>query len=240
MENTVMQFKLEKLLNSRNDWNNKIFKTYILDKIDNNDLNLDELKLRYKIEGYYLGFIKPDKYLVDGTLIEKKQEVKTIDEKIPSSLGFLEDPIKVEIEIIKTKSNFLTILNYSELIPAIKCILWSLDNKPKTTIDLLSHIMIRTEKGVILPLLDTIEGNNYTESNNALNMAISTDLLHTHRFKNKNGKWVFLYYNPTNKRQGYFYKGELWKLKDLSEINNVKMGTIQRRFQKMSIENAIK
>jgi hypothetical protein len=236
--NIEMQNKLENLLNSRNDWNNKIFKTYILDKIDNNDLNLDELKLRYKIEGYYLGFIKPDKYLVDGTLIEKKQEVKTIDEKIPSSLGFLEDPINIEFK--KTKPIVLSIDNYSELIPAIKCILWSLDNKPKTTIDLLSHIMIRTEKGVILPLLDTIEGNNYTESNNALNMAISTDLLHTHRFKNKNGKWVFLYYNPTNKRQGYFYKGELWKLKDLSEINNVKMGTIQRRFQKMSIENAIK
>jgi hypothetical protein len=239
MVNIELQKKLEKVLNSRNDWNNKIFKTYILDKIDNNDLNLDENKLRFKIEGYFLGFDKPDKYLVDGTLIEKKQEVKTKDEKIPSSLGFLEDPILKNIEFKKTKPIVLSIDNYSELIPAIKCILWSLDNEPKTKKDLLSNVMIRTENNVYLPLLDTITEEDYTEVNNAFNMAISTDLLHFQKFK-RNYKWVYLYYNPTDKRQGYFYKGQLFKLKDLSEINNVKMGTIQRRFQKMSIENAIK
>jgi hypothetical protein len=238
MVNLEIHNKIERLLSSRSDWNNKIFKNHILDKIDCIDVNLDEYKLRFKIEGYYLGFTKPEKYLVDGTLIDNNQKSKTKIEKI-SSLNFLEDQIKVENEIKKTKPNILTINDYSELVSAIKCLLWSFDNKPKTSKDLLSHIMIRMENNIILPLLDLIEGNDYTESNNAFNKAISLDLLHVHKMRNKTG-WVYLYYNPTDKRQGYFYNGSLWKLKDLSEINNIKSGTIQRRFQKMSIDNAIK
>jgi hypothetical protein len=241
MVNLEIRNKIESFLNSRTDWSNPKFRELVLErfKLNNNEFNLQDIKLRGKIEDLYNYFHRPEKYDENGKLKNSIEIPKSSQEKHSSSLGFLEDPIKNQKEIKKTKPNILTINDYSELISAIKCLLWSFDNTPKTSKDLLSHIMIHMENGIILPLLDSIEGNEYTESNNAFNMAISMDLLHLHKIRNKNG-WVFLYYNPTDKRQGYFYKGQLWKLKDLSEINNVKMGTIQRRFQKMSIENSIK
>lgn len=241
MVNKEVQNKIEEFLNSRKDWSNPKFKELVLYKFNLNeqDFQLQEIKLRGKIEDLYNAFINPVKYDENGKIKNSKTDTNSIPEKQSSLLGFLEDPIVKNIEFKKTKPIVLSIDNYSELIPAIKCILWSLDNEPKTKKDLLSNVIIRTENNVYLPLLDTITEEDYTEVNNAFNMAISTDLLHFQKFK-RNYKWVYLYYNPTNKRQGYFYKGELWKLKDLSEINNVKMGTIQRRFQKMKIQNAIK
>jgi hypothetical protein len=240
MVNKEVQNKIEEFLNSRKDWSNPKFKELVLYKfkLNDQDFQLQEIKLRGKIEDLYNAFINPVKYDEDGKIKNSKTHTNTIPEK-QLSIGFLEDPIVNITECKKTKPVVLSIDNYLELIPAIKCILWSLDNEPKTKKDLLSNVMIRTENNVYLPLLDTITEEDYTEVNNAFNMAISTDLLHFQKFK-KSYKWVYLYYNPTDKRQGYFYKGELYKLKDLSEINNVKMGTIQRRFQKMKIENAIK
>lgn len=241
MVNLEIQNRINTFLSSRKDWSNPKFKDLILERFNSNnqEFNLDEMKLRGKIEDLYNAFRDPIKYDENGKIKKSNSETYICsDEK--SILGFFEEPIIKNIKITKSKPVILTIKDYSELIAAIKCILWSLDNEPKTQKDLLTHIMIYAENNVILPLLDFIEGKDYTEINNAFNMAISTDLLHLHKVKNRNQKTVYLYYNPTDKRQGYFYKGELWKLKDLSEINNVKIGTIQRRFQKMSIENSIK
>lgn len=148
-------------------------------------------------------------------------------------------------ELVRKKTVIAVVESEDDLIPAIKCILWSNNNNLKTVKDLLTSVMKKDNSGNFIPYLEWVEliskGDklDYSEINNQINKAVSENELYLTKFRN-NGKTVYLYSNPTDKRKGYYYKGKLWKLKELSLINGVKEGTIQKRFQTMSIEQSIR
>lgn len=226
MDNLELYMRLQRILDQDKNGMNMKFRNHIEVKFYENpkEFLLDNEQLKIKINKIFTYFNDP-KNIETKENNFKKQYAKKTDE--------------TEINIENKKSIILTIANYSELILAIKCILWSLDNKPSTTKKLLDHIMIINDQGDAVPILETITNDDYSLSNTEFRNAVSKGLLNLNKIKNVNNTLVYLYSNPTNKRQGYFYKGQLCKLKDLSLINGTKPGTIQRRFQNYSIEQSI-
>jgi hypothetical protein len=207
------------------------------------DVEPNEDKYKFRLDGVFEGFKHPDtkdKFGNSKTVIYKKENTLKLEKNLDDSLGFIFESVDNDVDIQKKKTIALLVENPSQLIPAIKCVLWSLDNNSKTVKDILQYLMKVDDSGNIVPYLDGLKtGDDYVEVNNQINKSIIDGFLWLQKIKGKNGKTVFLYCNPTNKRLGYFYKGKLWKLKELSRINGVKIGTIQRRFQTMTIEQSI-
>jgi hypothetical protein len=207
------------------------------------DVKADDISLKIRLDGVYEGFKHKDTKDIFGnlkTVTYKKENALKIEKNFDDSLGFISVNNSVDVDIKKKKTIVLLVKEMSSLIPAIKCILWSLDNKPKTIKYILQYLMKEQDNNNIVPYLEGLETqDDYTEINNRINKAIIDGSLWLQKIKGKNGKTVFLYCNPTNKRLGYFYEGKLWKLKELSEVSGVKIGTIQRRFQTMTIEQSL-
>ena len=207
------------------------------------DVKADEISLKIRLDGVYEGFKHKDTKDIFGnlnTVTYKKENTFKVEKNYDDGLGFISENNSIDVDIKKKKTIVLLVKEMPSLIPAIKCILWSLDNKPKTIKDILQYLMKEQENGNIVPYLDGLKTqDDYTEVNNQINKSIIDGFLWLQKIKGKNGKTVFLYCNPTNKRLGYFYKGKLWKLKELSEVSGVKIGTIQRRFQTMTIEQSL-
>ena len=239
---------LERLLNSSR-YNNH-FRCYVKSNFktlfDSVDLR-NENKIKFKLDDIDRDFNKQSKFDIS---IKPFKKIETVPYKkesyVDSSLGFIEETYD-DTKIKKTKTIIHMVEKDTDIIPALKCILWSLNNKPKTIKDLLTYLIKKDKNGTYLPYLEWIEKeygkdnyNRYDEVNNALNKAVCESQLYLDKIKGRTNKQVWLYSNPTNKRQGYYYRGKLWKLKELSNINGVKEGTIQRRFQTLSIEQSIK
>jgi hypothetical protein len=207
------------------------------------DVEPYEDKYKFRLDGVYEGFKHrdtKDKFGNSKTVTYKKENTLKVEKNFDDSLGFISESFDIDIDIQKKKTIVVLVENPSQLISAIKCVLWSLDNNPKTVKDILQYLMKVDDSGNIVPYLDGLKTqDDYAEVNNQINKSIIDGFLWLQKIKGKNGKTVFLYCNPTDKRLGYFYKGKLWKLKELSEINGVKIGTIQRRFQTMTIEQSI-
>jgi hypothetical protein len=55
----------------------------------------------------------------------------------------------------------------------------------------------------------------------------------------KDGKNVFLYYNPSNKRIGYFFDGKLYSVPELSLLTGINENTLYYRLAKYNIYKAI-
>jgi hypothetical protein len=101
--------------------------------------------------------------------------------------------------------------------------------------NILHHIVKVSNNGNIEPISE----KDYPVTNIEFQKAVSDFELKLEKEKVP-GKWVFLYSNPTNKRQGFYYNGKLLSLKELSNIDGVPVITIQKRIAKgMPIHKAI-
>ena len=211
-----------------------------------------EIPMKIRLDGIFHGYRNKDTHDKFGNPLNKQETVqyKSNSNKIKNTddtIGFLCEPSFDNKDVEKKKTVVAVVKNPSDLIPAIKCILWSKNNELKTIKDLLTFVIKEDENGTFMPYLEWVgktsssgEENGFIEINNEINKAIAECSLWLQKIKGRNGKLVYLYCNPTNKRQGYYYQGKLWKLKELSLINGVKEGTIQRRFQTLNIEQSIK
>lgn len=135
---------------------------------------------------------------------------------------------------IDLSETFVVIEKESDYLSAIKEVLWKLDNNPSNFLKIISHIAKKDNNDDIHHLQE----QDYPIILNVLNKAVfNCDLVLD---KTKKYRKIALYKNPTNKRKGYFYKGNLLSLKELSEINGTKIVTIQRRLSKgLKAEQAI-
>jgi hypothetical protein len=126
-------------------------------------------------------------------------------------------------------SNVLVVVEKdSDYISAIKEVLWQLKNTPSTSKKILMHIAKIDSNGIY----KLISEQDYSVTNKAFSLASFNGLLDCLRQPIINGKSVYLYKNPTDKRKGFYYKGNLLSLKELSKINNVPIVTIQSRLKK--------
>jgi hypothetical protein len=211
------------------------FKEFISNNVDKifteEVLRVGDARVRNVLEGYWLGYSKPEKYSESGVVLENKvsfkKEKDNLTKQSSSGINMSEESI---VDIL------LTVKNNDEFIPAFKEILWHFNNKPMTSKNILRHIVKVSKTGSF----DHINQDDYPVTNYQFQKAIIDSDLKLIKEK-YNGKMIYLYANPTNKRFGYFYEGKLWKLKELSEMYGVNIGTIQRRISKgMAIHKAIK
>ena len=181
---------------------------------------------------------KIKKYL--STLLFDFKKQKTVDLKISNqkeSIVFLpstnQDFNMMDVKVV--------IENDIDLLPAIKEVLWQMNNELSSASKILRHIVKIDSDGVFSPLfIKRTDKEHYTESNKVFNMGVFQNELKCEKQKLDKG-YLYLYKNPTDKRKGFFYKGKLLSLKDLSNINNVPVITIQKRLARgISLEYAIK
>lgn len=126
-------------------------------------------------------------------------------------------------------SNVLVVIEKdSDFIPAIKEVLWQLKNTPSTSKKILMHIARIDSNGIY----KLISEQDYPVTNQAFSLASFNGSLDCSKQPIRDGKSAYLYKNPTDKRKGFYYKGNLLSLKELSEINNVPIVTIQSRLKK--------
>ena len=191
--------------------------------------NADEARVRHIIEGYWLGYSQPDKYTKSGDLIDKTVLFKNNNIYMNNN----------EPDLNTNDSSIVPILievnNESDFIPAFKEILWHFSNKPMTSKNILHHIVKVSNTGSFEPITQ----KHYPITNSQFQKAIVDFDLKLIKEK-VNGKWIYFYANPTNKRKGFYYNGNLLSLKELSDINNVPVVTIQKRIAKgMPVHKAI-
>lgn len=210
------------------------FIKYIVDNQDsiftNDVFSKGEVRVRAIIEGYWLGYSRPDKYTKSGDLIDKTVLFKNYNTLVNN----------IEPDKNTNDSSIVPILiqvnNYSDFIPAFKEILWHFGNKPMTSKNILHHIVKVSNTGSFEPITQ----EDYPITNSQFQKAIVDFDLKLIKEK-VNGKWIYFYANPTNKRKGFYYNGNLYSLKELSDINNVPVVTIQKRIAKgMPVYKAIK
>jgi hypothetical protein len=184
--------------------------------------------------------LKKTKFVIETIL--KLDNMSNHDERL-DSIPFEEQDKELQKQAIKRKNRrvlekkkkdiSITIENMEiDLIPAMKCTLWSMDNKPSTTYDIYKHLVY--------------EGKRLSEFTREEHITFGTDKVRIcNEFfvdsssKDRFGKTLYLYSNPTDKRQGYFWKGHMYTLKELSELSGVLPVTIHRRFDKMSMEKSL-
>ena len=232
MSRTIHPFIEDALKKSTYRGQNEFIK-YILDNRDsifNTGIsNADEARVRHIIEGYWLGYSQPDKYTKSGDLIDKTVLFKNNNIYMNNN----------EPDLNTNDSSIVPILievnNESDFIPAFKEILWHFSNKPMTSKNILHHIVKVSNTGSFEPITQ----KHYPITNSQFQKAIVDFDLKLIKEK-VNGKWIYFYANPTNKRKGFYYNGNLLSLKELSDINNVPVVTIQKRIAKgMPVHKAI-
>jgi hypothetical protein len=124
----------------------------------------------------------------------------------------------------------------TDYLAAIKEVLWQFKNTPSTAKKILMHIAKIDSNGVYSLVCE----KDYQITNKTFSLSSFNRLLICTKIKTENGSNVYLYKNPTDKRQGFYYKGNLLSLKELSNINNVPIVTIQSRIKRgIKIEDAI-
>jgi hypothetical protein len=130
--------------------------------------------------------------------------------------------------------SFEKIINsYDELIPAMKCLLWSMNNKPQTNITLYKYIKCNDNGNI-----RDINQNDWQYLNPIIRSAPSQGLLDLEK-TSINDKAVWLYSNPSKTREGWFYEGNLRSLIDLENMTGISRSTLHSRLSKMSIKHAI-
>jgi hypothetical protein len=132
------------------------------------------------------------------------------------------------------KNISITIGSYSELVDAMKCILWSLENNPSTIKKIFQHIYIKKDDEEII-----IPESDYDITNKIISKAFRDNHFYVQKLQN-NGISVWLYNNASNKRLGYFIDGKLRSVEWLSKFYDIPRTTIQSRLKKMNIEQAVK
>jgi hypothetical protein len=137
------------------------------------DVKADDISLKIRLDGVYEGFKHKDtkdKFGNSKTVTYKKENTLKVEKNFDDSLGFISESFDIDIDIQKKKTIVVLVENPSQLIPAIKCILWSLDNNPKTVKDILQYLMKVDDVGNIVPYLDGLKTqDDYAEVNNQIN-----------------------------------------------------------------------
>jgi hypothetical protein len=138
-----------------------------------------------------------------------------------------------EISSCSKKQYSLEIKSLLELIPAMKCILWNLDNEPTSVKNIFNQIKVFKNGS-----FQDITTDDYEVTNKLISDATKDSELNLEK-QSINGKAVYLYTNPSNKRTGYFFDGKLVSLRDLSTITNISHNTLYSRLKKMSVKEAL-
>lgn len=123
--------------------------------------------------------------------------------------------------------------SYDELIPAMKCLLWSMNNKPHTNLSLYKYIKFN-DNGTIR----SFNQDDYQYLNPIIRSAPSQGLLDLEK-RLLNDKQVWFYTNPSKTREGWFYEGKLRSFRDLENMTGISRSTLHKRLTKMSLKDAI-
>ena len=193
------------------------FETYIIKNWDQlaDDSSRSIAKFQQNIETYYFYYLNRKDLTPVGEIKSEKIQMQKSN----------------EICVIVEKPN--------DYIAAIKDVLWKMDNKPSTTATILKNIFV-SKNETLVPYMETVT-DKYKFINTVFKLAISKGDLDLYIQKSKTGKDVYLYKNKTDKRYGYYYKGKLYSLKELSAMSGVGITTIQKRLAKNpDVENAIR
>jgi hypothetical protein len=143
------------------------------------------------------------------------------------------------VNIQKSNDFYVVVQKPDDFIPAIKDILWKLNNKPSTTATILKHIYLLKNE-TMKPYLETVD-DKYKFINSVFRLATHKGDIDLFIQKSKTGKDIYLYKNKTDKRYGYYLDGKLHSLKELSAMCGVGIATIQKRLSKNpNVENAIR
>jgi hypothetical protein len=140
-----------------------------------------------------------------------------------------------KIETLGSKQICLVINSFDQLIDAMKCILWSLNNEPSTSAKIFQHILISKDNKEI-----PITREDYDlYTNSLINKATRDGRLYVQK-KLINGKTIWFYSNPTKKRYGYYLDGKLRTLRQIEKFYDIPFTTLHSRLKKMNIEQAVK
>lgn len=224
MNRNIHRF-IEESLNKQEYKSNIDFVNYIISNSEElftkGMFNAGQSRIKSEIDELYLKFTNPEKY-------NKENSFQNDPSQYESSLPFVftEDnkksneeqavvPILIKVNLIE------------DYIPAFKEVLWHFSNKPMTQKNILRYILKLSNNGIF----EHISSKHYSDTNIQFQKAINDFLLKL-TIQKINGKLIYLYSNPTNKRQGFYYNGTLLSLKELSNINNVPVVTIKKRLAK--------
>jgi hypothetical protein len=188
------------------------------------DLVNDYKKQNGKVNIAYLENSKLNTNTYQETVYEeKKQTFQKLD---------FENYEKVETK--GTKQIGVIINSFDELIDAIKCVLWSLDNQPSTIIKIFQHILVMKNNKRC-----PITQEDYEITNELIEQAVWNSDLYLQK-KVINRKTIWFYSNPNSKRMGYFLDGKLRTLRQIEKYYDIPFTTLHSRLKKMNIDQAVK
>jgi hypothetical protein len=140
---------------------------------------------------------------------------------------------KITISKTPKRDYIIEIDSFDELIPAMKCILWNLDNEPTSVRNIFNRIKV-LKNGTYEDILR----EDYELTNKLVSNASKDKQLVLEK-QQISGKLVFLYRNPSNKRNGYFFDGKLVSLENLAKLIDINSTTLYMRLKKMSAKEAL-
>jgi hypothetical protein len=208
----------------------KDYLNQIYQSIPNNPDALDFLNFKIKLDSLIFEFKQSKNLISVSSYSQKKSFPKKVSAQEKISI------VREEQRFVPSqeKNISITIGSYSELVDAMKCILWSLDNNPSTIKKIFQHIYIKKDDEEII-----IPESDYDITNKIISKAFRDNHFYVQKLQN-NGISVWLYNNASNKRLGYFIDGKLRSVEWLSKFYDIPRTTIQSRLKKMNIEQAVK
>ena len=220
---------LTKVYNQEKDELVKDYLNQIYKQSTNSDYS-DSTNFKIKLDNLIYDF-KQSKNLISVSSYSQK---KSFQNKVSAQEKILIVREEQRFVPSQEKNISITIGSYSELVDAMKCILWSLDNNPSTIKKIFQHIYIKKDDEEII-----IPESDYDITNKIISKAFRDNHFYVQKLKN-NGTTVWLYNNASNKRLGYFIDGKLRSVEWLSKFYDIPRTTIQSRLKKMNIDQAVK
>jgi hypothetical protein len=220
---------LTKVYNQEKDELVKDYLNQIYKQSTNSDYS-DSTNFKIKLDNLIYDF-KQSKNLISVSSYSQK---KSFQNKVSAQEKILIVREEQRFVPSQEKNISITIGSYSELVDAMKCILWSLDNNPSTIKKIFQHIYIKKDDEEII-----IPESDYDITNKIISKAFRDNHFYVQKLQN-NGTTVWLYNNASNKRLGYFIDGKLRSVEWLSKFYDIPRTTIQSRLKKMNIDQAVK
>lgn len=220
---------LTKVYNQEKDELVKDYLNQIYKQSTNSDYS-DFTNFKIKLDNLIYDFKQSKNLISVSSYSQKKSFPKKVSAQEKISI------VREEQRFIPSqeKNISITIGSYSELVDAMKCILWSLDNNPSTIKKIFQHIYIKKDDEEII-----IPESDYDITNKIISKAFRDNHFYVQKLQN-NGTTVWLYNNASNKRLGYFIDGKLRSVEWLSKFYDIPRTTIQSRLKKMNIDQAVK